>query len=54
MWHQAGLSLLNYQDDARSNKHMLMLYWEIITISSENRAQHTNTLSQQYTTILEV
>ena len=20
-WHQVGLSLLNYQDDARSNKH---------------------------------
>ena len=22
-WHQVGLSLLNYQDDARSNKHKI-------------------------------
>ena len=23
MWYQVGLSLLNYQDDARSNKHKI-------------------------------
>ena len=25
-WHQVGLSLFNYQDDARSNKHKISFY----------------------------
>jgi len=31
MWHQVGLSLFNYQDDARSNKHKLLGLFDILS-----------------------
>jgi len=36
-WHQVGLCLLNYQDDARSNKHKIMLY--VFKYARTRRAQ---------------
>ena len=30
--HQVGLSLFNYQDDARSNKHKIKLFYSVKTL----------------------
>jgi len=35
-WHQVGLSLFNYQDDARSNKHKMSEYLRSFTVHVDN------------------
>ena len=39
-----GLSLFKYQDDARSNKHKIVIFWNIVLVVSEEDKEALKTL----------
>ena len=49
-WHQAGLSLFNHQDDARSNKHKINALSVHQNIQSFTRVNFAYTEAQSYST----